>query len=376
MNKEIVIIGDIEMGGGNLTDDFISDKALSSLINSLKKKKHPVDLVLNGDTFDFLKCPYIKDKKKKYPRHITEEISVNKLRLMYNAHKRVFEALKNFVKTKDHKVYFIVGNHDYDLVFKSVQNEIKKILGDSDNVIFPGLKYHGHGVYVEHGQQYDFLNQVNFKHLFMNYKGKSILNMPWINFGLISRFMGMKEDHPFLERITPHKLLFSLHSMVLRKINLRSLGYFIKSVLYYPFRYYSDPTYTVPSKLFGELYYRVKNKHWDVDEILDIFKRKRKKKTKIYVLGHIHKKEVVERKNKVVIHPGSWRDEYHLDAKTRILTPKKKYYVDIQVEGDELNYEVKEFPINRSVFLFDEVRKDELTYIYLAAREEGYELHL
>ena len=100
MNKEVIIIGDIEMGGGTLTDDFISDQTLSRLIYSLCNKNVPVDLVLNGDTFDFLKCPYIENQVASYPRHITAEISLAKLRLIYNAHTPVFEALKRFVAEK------------------------------------------------------------------------------------------------------------------------------------------------------------------------------------------------------------------------------------------------------------------------------------
>ena len=69
--KEIIILGDIEMGGGTLTDDFISDNTLTKLIYSLCNKNAPVDLVLNGDTFDFLKCPYIVNNAASYPRHIT-----------------------------------------------------------------------------------------------------------------------------------------------------------------------------------------------------------------------------------------------------------------------------------------------------------------
>ena len=53
MKKEIIILGDIEMGGGTLTDDFISDKTLAKLIYSLCNKNVPVDLVLNGDIFAF-----------------------------------------------------------------------------------------------------------------------------------------------------------------------------------------------------------------------------------------------------------------------------------------------------------------------------------
>ena len=101
MKKEIIILGDIEMGGGTLTDDFISDDALSAMIRSISKNKHQTDLVLNGDTFDFLKCPYILDGNKSFPRHISEEISLSKLDLMYTAHQLVFKALKFFTKNKN-----------------------------------------------------------------------------------------------------------------------------------------------------------------------------------------------------------------------------------------------------------------------------------
>ena len=75
MKKQILIFGDIEMGAGNLTDDFISDKTLSRLILEFARRDHPIDLVLNGDIFDFLKapsqlCPTL------YPRHITKDVSL------------------------------------------------------------------------------------------------------------------------------------------------------------------------------------------------------------------------------------------------------------------------------------------------------------
>ena len=117
LEKEIIIIGDIEMGCGNLTDDFISDKALSELIKELSKRKHPVDLIFNGDTFDFLKCPYFDKNRLTYPRHVTEKISLSKLNLIYHAHSKVFEALENFINNKKHQIYFIFGNHDFDLVY-------------------------------------------------------------------------------------------------------------------------------------------------------------------------------------------------------------------------------------------------------------------
>ncbi|MBU1111889.1 MAG: metallophosphoesterase, partial [Nanoarchaeota archaeon] len=211
--KEIIILGDVEMGGGTLTDDFVSDKALSELILELANKPHPVDIVFNGDTFDLLKCPIIIEalnnegqpiQKRAFPRHITEEISLQKLKLVHQAHKPVFGALGDYLKKSNKHVFFVLGNHDHDLMFKGVQKEIKNILCDKNRDIrnqvhFPGLKYRYGQVLAEHGHQYDFLNQVDIEHWYLIYKNKRILNIPWVSFGVVSKFMEMKEQHPLME---------------------------------------------------------------------------------------------------------------------------------------------------------------------------------
>lgn len=414
LNKDIVVIGDIEMGAGNLTDDFISDKALSSLIISLSKSPHPVDLVLNGDTFDFLKCPSQLEPTV-YPRHITAEVSLAKLQLIYNAHKPVFNALKTFAGQKDKRIFFILGNHDHDLIYPRVQQEIQRLLTDTelkaysepknkgkdqDNIIFPGIRYQDSGVYVEHGQQYDFLFTVNFEKLFLNHRGKSILNFPYLTFGLISAYMRLKEQHPFLERIFPRPALLTHHRIIAREFSKHSFRYFLKSLLYYPFRFYSDPTYAFPSGIVREMYKRLRTVHWDVDDITAKFLEKRVVPHNIIVLGHIHEKRIQRRGNKIIIHPGSWRDEYDFNAKTRELIPRSKRYVHItkrEIKGGEeklgerktgeekseeekmggkkrgeikLDHTIIDLPLKRNILSFDEVLKDEFKYLQLAVQEE------
>src|SRR3989344_339069 len=272
MKKEIILLGDIEMGGGTLTDDFISDQTISKLIYSLCNKNVPVDLVLNGDTFDFLKCPYIINNSASYPRHITSDVSLAKLRLIYNAHAAVFEALKRFAQEKKNRIFFIVGNHDADLVHPEVQENIKLVLESSENVLF-SFYYNDQNVHAEHGHQYDFLNKVSEDHLFLDYKGKKILNIPWVSLGLISKFMILKEQYPMMERTTPRPTIFSHHKSVERVITRQGLQYLLKSLIYYPIRYYSDPTYTFPKELVREFYRRWKHVDWDIDEIVTVFKK-------------------------------------------------------------------------------------------------------
>src|SRR3989344_8383389 len=192
MNREIIVLGDIEMGGGTLTDDFVADESLARLIKLYSRKAHPVELILNGDTFDFLKCPYIDaDGRRSYPRYITAQVSLKKLQDIHLAHRRGFEALQFFLKNEKNKVTFIIGNHDHDLFFKEVQKELKKMITAKKNVSF-GLYYRNYGLYAEHGQQYDFLNKINKNKPFITYRRQKILNIPWVALGIISNFLSRK----------------------------------------------------------------------------------------------------------------------------------------------------------------------------------------
>ncbi len=370
--KEIIVIGDIEMGAGNLTDDFIADKKLSSLILELAERKHSVDLVLNGDTLDFLKCPSQLQPHTEYPRHITQEISLQKLHLIHQAHSRVFDALSAFVGRKDKKVYFILGNHDHDLVYPEVQQEIRKLLGNKYHLKFPGLRYTQKGIHIEHGHQYDVLFKANFEKLFLHHKGSSILNFPFVSFGFLSNFMRLKEENPFIERIFPRPALLTHHRVIARKVNKYTINHFLKSLLYYPFRFYSDPTYTFPTNLFREFYKRLRTLHWDVGNVTAAFMNESNIRKQLVILGHIHEKRIARGRKRTIIHPGSWRDEYQFNAKTRELIPRRKRYVQILLEGDKPTYKLIDLPPSRSIFYFDDVLQDELKYIQLAAEEEGF----
>ena len=58
----------------------------------------------------------------------------------------------------------------------------------------------------------------------------------------------------------------------MKKISWRSAEYILKSLIYYPLRYFYDPTYSVPHNLIKEFYRRFKKLHWEVDEIIHVFK--------------------------------------------------------------------------------------------------------
>ena len=375
INKEIIVLGDIEIGGGTEGDDFIADKALSDLITDLAKKKNPIDLVFNGDTFDFVKCPFLVESKQTYPRHITEEVSLGKLDLMVSAHKRVFTAMRTFCKGKNKNIYFIIGNHDHDLFFPAVRRKLRDLLGSKSKIKFR-MSYKKHRVYIEHGQQYDVIHRINTKRLFLQYKGKKILWFPWTSFSLMSGFVHQKKIHPFLDRITPRPVLLSQHRRALHKTVWNMTSYFLKSTIYYPLRYYSDPTFKLPPYFFPELIRRMRTNNWDVDNVVPNLKKNRKgrmHKYKLYVLGHIHERYLEEKEGWTVIHPDCWRDEYVLDSDTKVIQAKSKNYVRIVV-GEDISWDLVTVPIKRSVWSFSEVIKDEWKYIEKAMYEEGFKI--
>lgn len=366
--KEIIVFSDVEMGAGNLTDDFIADKTLARVIRTFGAKKHPVDLVLNGDTFDFLKCPFTLKPRAEYTRYVSADVALAKLRLVYKAHRRVFHALRDFVVREGKSVYFIRGNHDLEIAFPEVQHELQKYIGR--NVFFPGLVYDHHGAYIEHGQQYDIANFIHPRRLFTRHRGEKILNNSFSSFTVISALIPLKEHNPFLERIKPWAVLLTLHTPIGKKVNRTIALYFLKSLFYYPLRYYDDPTRTFPRQFVGEFIRRVRQWDWDVTDYLPVFKKKRKLK-KVIVLGHIHEKYVEQGREHVIIRPGTWRDEYTVDQFTGEVQPAGKRFVRITVNGG-IRWAVVAMRNRRKPIKFVDIVKDEKKYMRMAKEEEGY----
>lgn len=371
--REIIVLGDIEIGGGTLTDDFISDRALSGLISELKTRKHAVDLVLNGDVFDFLKCPYLVNNTTTYPRHITPHISLAKLELMSQAHHKVFKALQQFVSRPKNRLYFIIGNHDHDLNYSQVQKRLRQYLGSSENIYFK-RRYQQDQIYIEHGHQYDLLNRINYESMYLNFEGQRILNLPWASFGLISKYMQVKEQFPFMDRIFPRPALLSFNKNLGKTVASHTMRYLLLGTFYYPLRYFFDPTYTFPKKIFGGLF-RGLRRHGNTEEVTANFTEKKKhllKKNQILVFSHAHRFEVRQKRKYVLIQLDCWRDEYVLNDRTGMLTSKPKDYAQILITPTGPVWKILRYPVKRSVFPIRKVVQDELKYLHQAAQEEGY----
>ncbi len=345
MNKRFFVIGDIEMGGGDVMDDFHDDDALVKFIRYVGngdeavgagagRPDEEVVLILNGDTFDFLKMDY----KGKYPRYITEEISMWKLERVMKAHPGVFKALADFASIPKRRLIFVIGNHDADLAWPQLQQKILHALGAASG---HGTKvefthaYEDEHFHVQHGNIIDPVFGFDYATPIIEHKGKKILNLP------LGAHISMQYLTPFKRKFHKEEALYPQHEVLekfpeykkeLGKLMRRRLP---KIFLFDPILHPGDPMYRVPygrilRHLLRHGFDRVHDDRFlDIEELDTLFGRKQ-----VYVLSHAHVLKDRMHKGGRYLFVDCWRTE--LNVLSQDLAGKPKTYVEIAVKGDTL----------------------------------------
>lgn len=332
MDKIILVLSDIEVGDGSSTDDFIDDDIFCSFIGSymIKRYNHiPIELVFNGDTFDFIKTHH----NGHYPRYITDDISLAKLDSFKKAHPKFFNSIKDFLKKKKNRAIFIYGNHDPDLAFKSVQKKLQNFFGG--NVIFSGFYYKQGSVRIEHGSQLDSIYKVG-SHAIVTYNNKKILNLPFVTYIIFEHLIPIKKQYPLFERVSPKKLFLKKMPLLSRKFTILNTKYFFKSIRNIV-KHKDDPTYNITKGYVRKMFFRLINRRYDVafDKMVNRFLKKTKG-TEILILGHSHKAKEHNVKNQTIINTGTWRDEYVLSKYNDLLKSKGKFFAEVIFTGNKL----------------------------------------
>ena len=151
------------------TREFFFDKEFKSFLEHIEKKANnqKIELVLNGDIFDFDSCmavpenpPYkislIERKCGMFPQELK---SAYKIRKILEDHQEWVDALRGFI-LRGNKTIFIIGNHDLELHYQIVQNNILESLNlpkeDQKRIRFCSWFYiSNQDTLIEHGNQYD-----------------------------------------------------------------------------------------------------------------------------------------------------------------------------------------------------------------------------
>ncbi len=182
MPKFKIIVSDFHLGagpptGGNPLEDFTVDNEFAALLANVVDESDrdgvEAELILNGDTFEMLQVPHRDDfdPAMAYPpesyHSSLEEDSARKMALIVRGHPAFFAGLRWFLQPGPPRrlVSFVKGNHDLDLHWPAVQDQIRQAVqatGDPAPLLsFVERRIRREGIYVEHGNQYaELVDQV------------------------------------------------------------------------------------------------------------------------------------------------------------------------------------------------------------------------
>jgi len=145
-----------------------SFKVFLDHIRELAGKTESIELILNGDVFDFDAVMRLPDDPKQFHLNWLERLrglnaeeakSKFKMEVILQDHQGWVAALREFL-LDGHRVVFIIGNHDIELHWPGVQKAIRDVLKlpepHKDHVRFCEWFYVSNGdTLFEHGNQYD-----------------------------------------------------------------------------------------------------------------------------------------------------------------------------------------------------------------------------
>ena len=150
------------------TKDFFFDDLFADWLDfQVKDSEGPVELILNGDIFDFDSVTAYPERpafevtqfEKSRTMFSQKEKSLFKMDVIIKDHPVWFTALREFLD-KGNKIVFIVGNHDLELHYLEVQHKIKKAIcrtkEERSLLRFCEWFYiSNEDTHIEHGNQYD-----------------------------------------------------------------------------------------------------------------------------------------------------------------------------------------------------------------------------
>ncbi len=332
-DRILLVLSDIEMGAGGLADDFPHDDFLAEVIATHGSRLDPdlrVELVLNGDTLDFLRTSVSTG----FPAHITAAIAVEKLDRITAAHPGVFAALRRFVASGDRRIHFIVGNHDAELLFPEVQAQLAGSCGGPSRVHFPGFEADFGPVHIEHGSQLDPLFRMATELPFVGEPERQILNLPWGSLALLSLWGLLKQELFALDRIRPRKRLFELLPDV-RSLMLRQSWKYWSRDFWRDFS--RDPLKHVTWAMIKEVTYRFLTADVDVDVRDRYCEAMAASAARLFIVGHEHRASRNHLGGKTLITSGCFRNEYLLDADSSQLRPADKGAVEVHLSGSRIS---------------------------------------
>ena len=333
-NEIKLVVSDFHIGEGhgrgrvNQYDDFHYDNEFKELIahyTSNDYEQMPVELIINGDFFDFLKVRY----DGKFVDVITENAGVAKLKTCFKGHPIIRETLSNFIKNENHFITVIPGNHDMELVFFAVERCFRDMIAYDDaskaRIKFIDDKdvYHVRGgVQIHHGHQFELLNAFDYDQLKFIQEGKEpTLNLPWGSLFVITIVNRFKRECPSIDQVRPFRLFMArmliLDPLLTVKV-MSWISYYFVRTRFLQFWERRRNRFAKTLKFLTGGFSFKSSLEQDADEILNYVSD-----TNVIIFGHNHTpKYRVFENNKTYINTGTWTRAINLDVREFTRYPK------------------------------------------------------
>jgi UDP-2,3-diacylglucosamine pyrophosphatase LpxH len=217
IKKTILVISDLHLGAGlivnkrkNFLEDFHYDKELIEFIEyhgSMHYQEREVELIINGDFLDLLAVPFVPYFDDEF---WSEKASLDKLKMIVDAHTGVFDALRNFLTFPNNRLVYIIGNHDAELIFESLRQYIMdqfakedqhkfNILLNTEDVYIPE-----EGVVLKHGHEYELAHHFNpVTSITTDVEGKNYFIPPWGSYYVTRVINKFKEGRDYINAVRP-----------------------------------------------------------------------------------------------------------------------------------------------------------------------------
>ncbi len=251
-HKVKIVTSDMHLSAGRFIDgvqnpheDFYFDREFCEFLEFFSSEPYgegcEVELILNGDVFDFLNVPL----QGEFQDVVTSAVAVEKLHLIFAGHPEVTRALQAFVRKPGKRVVYNVGNHDMDFFFPAVREEFCRVIGGESwtpeqvwvNAEKEFLDY-PEGLRIYHGNQFEAVHTTNYEQPFITENlPEPILYMPWGSVYVLKIINRLKLEREYIDKVKPAKL-FMLFSMLFDpiftlKFILLSSFYFIHTRFIY-----------------------------------------------------------------------------------------------------------------------------------------------
>ncbi len=322
--KTIIVISDVHLGAGeyvdgvrNYLEDFHYDEELVDFLEYFSKEEYAnkeVELIINGDFFDLLAVPYIKVYDDEF---WSEESSLKKLKMILEAHKEVMQGLNDFLKAKNKKITFIIGNHDAELVFKSLQDLVLECFEESVRSRFEIRHLNDEyrpadRVVLKHGHEYEIAHTFDEEHCIIeDESGKKYFNPPWGSYYVTRVINKFKEERDHVNAVRPiNKFLINgliYDTFFTLRFMLANVIYFIMVRSIFLFKI---------SDNFGDwlkLFFKELTLFQDYESLTFDYLQQAED-TDVLIVGHTHEPTCRTYSNgKTFINTGTWTRMYNLD---------------------------------------------------------------